>query len=476
MVEGRPARAGLVELRPGRGLHLGAGDLPRRDRVRAVADAVPRRRLAGVLAQPSAPGRALRSRHRLTAGSAAWRCPRGRCAGPWLPVDVRGRGRTRRYATGAVGAEARVAGAGRSTTLGGMRAVSYSATGRPRPSDLAGPGLPRRRGRGAGRRHRACAARTGTRGGATTRCRCRTSRPRARRRRWPPSGGGARLGRRRPGHRAVRVRLRPLLVVRGRRHPGVPRPDPAGLHRAGSFAEQVALHAADTNLVRLPDGLDFVTAASLGCRLATAYRALVTHGRVRAGDWVAVHGCGGVGLSAVMVAVALGARVVAVDVSPGCAGSGPRELGADATVSAPTTPAAEVRDADRRRRARLPRRRRVAGHRRRIGPRPAPSRRHVQVGLLLGAPATPPLPMDLVVARELSSPRLARHAGARSTPTCSPWSRRRRARPRPPGRAGRSGSTRRAPRSPRWSEPADVGRDDRRPDGLTRGPWAECRG
>ena len=59
-----------------------------------------------------------------------------------------------------------------------------------------------------------------------------------------------------------------------------------------------------------------VTAAGLGCRFATAYRAVTVHGRVRAGDWVAVHGCGGVGLSAVMVAVAAGAQVVAIDVSP----------------------------------------------------------------------------------------------------------------------------------------------------------------
>ncbi len=66
-----------------------------------------------------------------------------------------------------------------------------------------------------------------------------------------------------------------------------------------------------------PTGLDFVTAAGLGCRVATAFRAVAHHGGVSVGDWVAVHGCGGVGLSAVMIATALGARVVAVDVSPG---------------------------------------------------------------------------------------------------------------------------------------------------------------
>ena len=88
-----------------------------------------------------------------------------------------------------------------------------------------------------------------------------------------------------------------------------------GFTHWGSFAELVAIGHADVNLVRLPAGMAAVTAASLGCRFATAYRALTVHGRVRPGDWVAVHGCGGVGLSAVMIAAAEGARVVAVDVS-----------------------------------------------------------------------------------------------------------------------------------------------------------------
>jgi alcohol dehydrogenase len=81
----------------------------------------------------------------------------------------------------------------------------------------------------------------------------------------------------------------------------------------GSFAELVALPRADLNLVRLPESLGFVEAASLGCRFMTAFAALA---EVRAGDWVAVHGCGGLGLSAVMIASALGAAVVAVDVDP----------------------------------------------------------------------------------------------------------------------------------------------------------------
>lgn len=82
----------------------------------------------------------------------------------------------------------------------------------------------------------------------------------------------------------------------------------------GGFAEFVALEYADENLVRLPDEIDFVTASSLGCRFATSFRAVVDQGRVEPGQWVAVWGCGGVGLSAVMIAAALGARVVAVDI------------------------------------------------------------------------------------------------------------------------------------------------------------------
>ncbi len=90
-----------------------------------------------------------------------------------------------------------------------------------------------------------------------------------------------------------------------------------GFTHWGSFAQYVALDHADVNLVAVPEEMSFATAASLGCRFATAFRAVVQRGRVAAGEWVAVHGCGGVGLSAVMIAAASGARVIAVDVSPG---------------------------------------------------------------------------------------------------------------------------------------------------------------
>jgi alcohol dehydrogenase len=89
----------------------------------------------------------------------------------------------------------------------------------------------------------------------------------------------------------------------------------AGFHRWGSFAELVAVPRAEQNLVRVPEEISMDAAALLGCRFGTAYRAVVHRGRTRTGEWVVVHGCGGVGLSSVLIAVARGARVVAVDVS-----------------------------------------------------------------------------------------------------------------------------------------------------------------
>jgi alcohol dehydrogenase len=109
-----------------------------------------------------------------------------------------------------------------------------------------------------------------------------------------------------------------------------------GFTHWGSFAEYVALHAADTNLVALPEHMDFATAASLGCRFATAYRALVGRARVAEGEWVTVVGAGGVGLSTVMIARALGAHVVAVDRNREALDLA-AELGADHTLVADGT-------------------------------------------------------------------------------------------------------------------------------------------
>lgn len=106
-----------------------------------------------------------------------------------------------------------------------------------------------------------------------------------------------------------------------------------GFTHWGSYAELVVLNAADANLVAIPDDVSFETAASLGCRFATAYRAVAGRARVQAGEWVVVVGAGGVGLSAVMIAVARGARVVAVDRSEGALEAA-RRAGAERTVLA----------------------------------------------------------------------------------------------------------------------------------------------
>ena len=183
-----------------------------------------------------------------------------------------------------------------------------------------------------------------------------------------------------------------------------------GFTHAGSFAELVAVHHADVNLVALPDAIDSVTAAGLGCRFATAYRAVVAHGRVAPGMWVAVHGCGGVGLAAVMIAAAHGARVVAVDVNPAALELA-RQFGAVHTVNPPSAQetveltgggahvsiealgrASTFADS-------------IAGLRRRG--------RHVQVGLLVADDANPPTDMAAVIGRELEivgSHGMAAHA------------------------------------------------------------------
>ena len=106
-----------------------------------------------------------------------------------------------------------------------------------------------------------------------------------------------------------------------------------GFTHWGSFAEYVALPYADTNLVAVPESMTFNTAASLGCRFATSFRAIVHQGKTSGGQWVAIHGCGGVGLSAIMIARALGAQVIAIDINPAALEKA-RELGAEAAINA----------------------------------------------------------------------------------------------------------------------------------------------
>jgi D-arabinose 1-dehydrogenase-like Zn-dependent alcohol dehydrogenase len=179
-----------------------------------------------------------------------------------------------------------------------------------------------------------------------------------------------------------------------------PRQTQPGFTGPGSFAEFVAVQAADANLVSLPSSVDFVTGACLGCRFATAFRAVTAHGRVRAGDWLAVHGCGGVGLSAVMIGAALGARVVAVDVVPAALDRA-RELGAEVTVDAGSgsdlaAAVGEITGGGAHVSIDALGSAAVAANSVRCLRRRG---RHIQVGLLPGGPV--PLPMDLVIAREL---------------------------------------------------------------------------
>ncbi|MEU1577357.1 zinc-dependent alcohol dehydrogenase family protein [Streptomyces collinus] len=175
-----------------------------------------------------------------------------------------------------------------------------------------------------------------------------------------------------------------------------------GFTHWGSFAQYVALDHADVNLVALPGELTFATAASLGCRFATAYRAVVQQGRVAAGDWVAVHGCGGVGLSAVMIAAASGARVVAVDVSARALELA-RTFGAAHCLDATAVP--DTADAVRELTA--------GGAHLSLDALGSPGTcaasvnglrrrgRHVQVGLLPSPAGTTPVPMARVIALEL---------------------------------------------------------------------------
>jgi alcohol dehydrogenase len=131
----------------------------------------------------------------------------------------------------------------------------------------------------------------------------------------------------------------------------------------------------------------------------TAWAALHVHAGVRAGEWVAVHGCGGVGLAAVMIAAAAGARVIAVDIDERKLARA-RSLGAEAAVS--SDPVAAIRE--------------LTGGGAHVSVDALGSTvtcgnsvlclrrrgRHAQVGLLLGDERSVALPMARVIAFELS--------------------------------------------------------------------------
>ncbi|MFF1878592.1 zinc-dependent alcohol dehydrogenase family protein [Leifsonia sp. NPDC058230] len=178
-----------------------------------------------------------------------------------------------------------------------------------------------------------------------------------------------------------------------------PKQTQPGFTHWGSHAELVAIRAADLNVVAVPDELSDEAAASLGCRFATAYRAVNARARVQPGEWVAVYGAGGVGLSAVMIASALGARVIAVDRNPAALELA-RSVGAEHALPASASTPAEIADltgggahvsvdavgsANTSTDA-------VSSLRRRG--------RHVQIGLL-AAGQMPVLPLDRILAWEL---------------------------------------------------------------------------
>ncbi|QDV12753.1 Alcohol dehydrogenase [Rosistilla oblonga] len=175
-----------------------------------------------------------------------------------------------------------------------------------------------------------------------------------------------------------------------------------GFTHWGSFAQYVAIDYADANLVAIPETIDFATAASLGCRFATAFRAIVDQGQVRGGQWVAVHGAGGVGLSAIMIANAMGAHAIAIDIDDQKLEFA-RTVGAVATVNAQNTEdvVAEIQAIT------------GGGADVSIDALGSPTTcfnsvaclrkrgKHVQVGLMLADHKHPAVPMDKVIAGEL---------------------------------------------------------------------------
>ncbi len=175
-----------------------------------------------------------------------------------------------------------------------------------------------------------------------------------------------------------------------------------GFTHWGSFAEYVAIDFADINLVKIPNEISNETASILGCRFITSFRAIAHQGKVSGGQFVAIHGCGGVGLSAIMIANALGAKVIAIDINDETLALA-KELGAVEIINANKSAdvIAEVKSlsnggvhvsvdalgnpitcfnsvANLRKRG-----------------------KHIQVGLMTGDNKHPKIPMDAVIANEL---------------------------------------------------------------------------
>ncbi len=169
----------------------------------------------------------------------------------------------------------------------------------------------------------------------------------------------------------------------------------------GSFSEYVAIDYADENIVEIPPNMEFVAAASLGCRFITAYRAVRDQGNLKPGNFIAIHGCGGVGLSAIQIAKSLGAIVIGIDITDDKCKLA-REMGADHVINATHTDVVPAVleysqggvqvsvDALGNRNTCI----NSINSLRKRG-------KHIQVGLMTGENATPSIPMSTVIAREL---------------------------------------------------------------------------
>lgn len=174
-----------------------------------------------------------------------------------------------------------------------------------------------------------------------------------------------------------------------------------GFIEPGAFAEFIAV-PFDHNLAPLPEVLTPALAAGLGCRVTTAWHALTGRAALQAGEWLAVHGTGGIGLSCLLLGRALGARVIVVDVVPEKLAHA-TSLGAEAAIDA--------RDGD------------VAARIREITSGGAhvsvealgieattnaslhclrPLGRHVQVGMPVGHTAVMPIDMNAVYMKNLA--------------------------------------------------------------------------
>ncbi|MCW3091055.1 MAG: Alcohol dehydrogenase GroES domain protein [Ferruginibacter sp.] len=170
----------------------------------------------------------------------------------------------------------------------------------------------------------------------------------------------------------------------------------------GSFAKFVRIPYAAENLVRLPDAMDFVTAAVLGCRFITAWRGVITQGALKAGDFIAIHGCGGVGLSAIMIAAAMGAVPIAIDIDETKLAFA-KSIGAAFTINARDTVAVSEGIIDITKGGAT-----VSVDA--LGSRETCTNsirclrkqgKHIQLGLMAGTEANPPVPMGEVIAKEL---------------------------------------------------------------------------